>query len=171
MNKKQLDSFYADSEIYLEEFLKMPKKVQQLLLLKGLNEIPSIFFHEINSPIEQIFITAFETYCKLLNKEEYFLFPQQSITINGKTYIVDFLFEFDQYVNPFKIERPLIIECDGYEFHNANKEQVAKDNERDYALKMAGYDVIRFSGSQIYRNPLKCAEDTYKYIKSLIKEE
>ena len=62
----------------------------------------------------------------------------------------------------------VIIECDGYEFHHKNKVQVTHDNEREYNLKIAGYDVIRFSGSQIHNNPLECAEKAYEYIKTKI---
>ena len=43
--------------------------------------------------------------------------------------------------------------------------------KREYDLKMAGYEVLRFSGSQIYNEPFKCAEDTYNYIMKIIKEE
>lgn len=46
-----------------------------------------------------------------------------------------------------------------------------RDNEREFDLKMAGYDVLRFSGTQIYNNPFKCAKDTYYYIVKRIREE
>ena len=92
------------------------------------------------------------------------LFSQKEIKANGKKYIVDFYFEEDEYVNKFNTDKKIIIECDGYEFHQKTKEQVQKDNEREYNLKMAGYEILRFSGTQIYNNPFKCAEDTYNYI-------
>lgn len=57
------------------------------------------------------------------------------------------------------------------EFHQKTKEQVQKDNEREYDLKMAGYEILRFSGTQIFNNPIKCAEDTYNYIIKKIKEK
>lgn len=92
------------------------------------------------------------------------MFSQKEIKANGKKYIVDFYFEEDEYVNKFNTDKKIIIECDGYEFHQKTKEQVQKDNEREYNLKMAGYEILRFSGTQIYNNPFKCAEDTYNYI-------
>jgi very-short-patch-repair endonuclease len=61
-------------------------------------------------------------------------------------------------------EVQLIIECDGHEFHKATKEQIKHDNERDYDLKMAGYDVLHYSGSQIFNDPIKCANEIYDYI-------
>lgn len=89
----------------------------------------------------------------------------------------DFMFKADDYLTKLILGKEirnynykLIIECDGYEFHQKTRQQVQKDNEREYDLKMAGYEILRFSGSQIYNEPLKCAEDTYNYIMKKIKE-
>lgn len=163
---------YDESEMYLQEFLNAPKKAQQLMLLPLIKErfYPTIMCEDIISPIEQIFITAFDLYLLTKNKEQIFLFSQAPIKLENKKYIVDFLFEEDEFVNKFNTNKKIIIECDGHEFHQKTKEQVQHDNEREYDLKMAGYEVIRFSGSQIYNTPLKCAEDTYKYIMKSIKE-
>lgn len=151
---------------YLESFLTLPKKVQEIILINNIRQkiIPSILYEKIESPIEQIFITAFELYLIFNQKEDIFLFSQKEIQVNDRKYIVDFYFEEDEYVNKFNTNKKIIIECDGYEFHQKTKEQVQKDNEREYNLKMAGYEILRFSGTQIYNNPFKCAEDTYNYI-------
>lgn len=164
---------YEESEMYLQEFLNAPKKAQQLLLLPLINErfYPTIMCEDIISPIEQIFITAFDLFILIMKKDNIFLFSQAPIKLENKKYIVDFLFEEDEFINKFHTNKKIIIECDGYEFHQKTKEQVQHDNEREYDLKMAGYEVIRFSGSQIFNNPLKCAEDTYNYIMKSIKEE
>ena len=180
-SEKEIFSNYKDTELYLELFLNSPKKVQQLLMLSLVNNhlYPEFWNDEnIKSPIEQIFITAFELYCRLENKKSIFLFPQKEISCNGKKYYIDFEFEADDYLtyltfgeeiknNKFK----LAIECDGYEFHQKSKEQVQRDNEREYDLKISGYDILRFSGTQIYNAPLKCAKDIYDYIIQKIKEE
>lgn len=173
MNKSIYQS-YEDTELYLELFLESPKKVQQLLMMPLTTKAfyPEFWNDEsIKSPIEQIFITAFEIYCKYNNKEDIYLFPQKEVICNKNKYYLDFEFEADDYLTHLllgdKIKNynfKLAIECDGYEFHQKTKEQVQKDNEREYDLKMAGYEVLRFSGTQIYNNPLKCAEDTYNYI-------
>ena len=63
----------------------------------------------------------------------------------------------------------LVIECDGHEFHKLTKEQVKHDNERDFNLKDCGYDVIHFSGSQIYENPWKCADEVCRYLTQKVK--
>ncbi len=53
--------------------------------------------------------------------------------------------------------RSLIVECDGHDFHERTKEQAAKDKSRDRSLVMSGYEVFRFTGSELWRDPLKCA--------------
>ncbi len=169
---KTLEESLKSSSWYLEEFLKLPKRVQELMLVNNIRQeiIPATFCEYIESPIEQIFITAFELYIKLTNKEFVMLFSQKTIKVGKKKYVVDFYFEKDLYVNCFNTDKKIIIECDGHEFHQKTKQQVKRDNEREYALKMAGYEIIRFSGSQIYNEPFKCAEDTYNYIMKSIKE-
>lgn len=178
--EKNIVSLYENTEYLLEMFLNSPKKVQQLLMLhliqKG--DYPSFWNDEdIKSPIEQIFITAFELYCELENKKKVYLFPQQRVDYKDKTYYLDFAFLSDDYLSNLVLEDEILntnfklaIECDGYDFHQKTKEQVQRDNEREFDLKMAGYEVLRFSGTQIYNNPIKCAEDTYNYIIKKIKE-
>lgn len=172
---------YEDTELFLELFLSSPKKVQQLLLLPLLKEYfyPEFWNDEtIKSPIEQIFITAFEMYCWLENKEKICLFAQKEVKYKDKKYFIDFAFEADDYLTQLILENKikninfkLAIECDGYEFHQKTKEQVQRDNEREFDLKMAGYEVLRFSGTQIYNNPIKCAKDTYDYIMKKVGDE
>lgn len=138
-------------------------------------DIYTLYNEECKSPIEQIFSLAFDIvyFSKNLDlKTNIYLWPQVDIHINNKHYVADFYFDTDEIgdidakekFNPLK----LVIECDGHETHNSTKAQVAKDNRRDYDLKMAGYEVLHFSGSQIYNEPFKCAEETLDFIVSRI---
>jgi very-short-patch-repair endonuclease len=52
----------------------------------------------------------------------------------------------------------IVIECDGHDFHERTKEQASRDKERDRLLQTAGYVVLRFTGSEIWRNPEKCVQ-------------
>lgn len=52
----------------------------------------------------------------------------------------------------------IIVECDGEEWHTRTDEQVARDKKRDKKLLGQGWIVLRFSGSDLYRNPAKCVE-------------
>lgn len=55
----------------------------------------------------------------------------------------------------------IIIECDGHEFHEKTKQQAARDKKRDRFFAAAGYTVLRFTGSEIWRDPLGCANEVY----------
>lgn len=71
-------------------------------------------------------------------------------------YRVDFLFAS----NPFANFHPLLIavECDGHEFHEKTKEQARRDKARDRELLTIGVTVVRFTGSEIWADAGKCAE-------------
>lgn len=45
-----------------------------------------------------------------------------------------------------------IIECDGHDFHEKTKEQAKYDKQRERFLVQNGYKVLRFSGSEIYKD-------------------
>lgn len=167
----------------LEEFLKMPKRIQELWfewlyddVFKGECDAGSFAItygfntEGCQSPIEEIFTVAFDIFLFMEgNKDDFyegmFINNQQEIVVGKKKYYADFVINHD-----FSVEeksKPLVIECDGHDFHEKTKEQVIHDNERDLDLKKAGYDVIHFSGSQIYRNPAKCVRDAIEYFKSI----
>lgn len=59
--------------------------------------------------------------------------------------------------------RKLVVECDGHDYHERTKEQAAKDRSRDRELNGAGYDVFRFTGSELWRDPWGCAEQVYTW--------
>jgi len=157
------------------EFKKLPERIQLMLFME--NNLwqckGSIAYCTSNlTPIEQIFYVAWDIVQD--RKDGYiYLNPQHEIQANSHRYIADFCFEpsiqfYEKYMN---CPKRLVIECDGHEFHEKTKEQVKRDNEREYDLKMAGYDVLRFSGSEIYNTPYTCAEKTINYIKKMIEEE
>lgn len=49
------------------------------------------------------------------------------------------------------------VECDGHDYHHANKEQVDRDNKRSADLLSYGIATVRFSGSRLYKEPNICA--------------
>jgi very-short-patch-repair endonuclease len=59
--------------------------------------------------------------------------------------------------------RSLVVECDGHDFHERTKEQAAKDRSRDRSLSGQGYDVFRFTGSELWRDPWGCADQVYDW--------
>jgi very-short-patch-repair endonuclease len=51
------------------------------------------------------------------------------------------------------------IECDGHDYHDRTKEQAARDKKRDRAIKLAGWEIIRFTGSEIIKDARSCAKE------------
>lgn len=69
-------------------------------------------------------------------------------------YRVDFLLWFARG----RELRGIAVECDGHDFHEKTKDQAARDKKRDREINVAGFPVIRFTGSEIFRDPVGCAE-------------
>lgn len=67
-------------------------------------------------------------------------------------YKVDFAFEVVAQIKKRKLRQWIAIECDGYEFHHLSRQQVTKDKARERKIVAAGYKVLRFSGSEIYKS-------------------
>lgn len=79
-------------------------------------------------------------------------------------YRVDFLIDV-----LFKGENAgtIVVECDGHEFHERTKEQAARDRSRDRELTLAGHKVFRFTGSEIYRQPVGCAFEIHEAVMNI----
>ena len=60
---------------------------------------------------------------------------------------------------------PLVVECDGHDYHERTKKQAARDKARDRALQAFGLPVFRFTGSELHKNPVKCAAEVHQYIR------
>lgn len=51
------------------------------------------------------------------------------------------------------------VELDGHDFHERTKEQASRDKRRDRVLAANGWSVLRFTGSDVYRDPAKVLEE------------
>ena len=130
-------------------------------------EVMALDYESCQSPIEVIFNYAFDILVFDRDIAYLYLEPQYDIVANGNKYRADFYFDNNVILeskhvcdNPFR----LIIECDGHEFHEKTKEQVKKNNNRNFDFQKEGYEVLHFSGSQIYNEPFECANKTIDYI-------
>jgi len=134
------------------------------------------------TPIEEIFVVANAIYPAWTYKEfeniqidaiGWVLKSQVPIKYGDKKYIADFTIDFydtteddgGEFLNdhPELKGKKYVIELDGHEFHKT-KAQRTNDYERENDLKELGYSVVRFTGNQIYNEPLTCVEKMYKII-------
>jgi very-short-patch-repair endonuclease len=127
------------------------------------------YLENCDTPIEFILANEISQKLNVFNegsKYRYYLHTQVQILVKDKKYRVDLLLAPVQH--EFCTEYPnLIIECDGHNFHEKTKEQAQKDKQRNRDLQSAGYKVIRFTGSEIFKNPYKCASEVLHFLKQI----
>lgn len=151
---------------------------------KGLNFLKSImvdkyyYIHktcqECESPIEQIMFLAIEDRFKDDGNFyiiDFYISAQHPIKLNNKHYRVDLRVVVNGRSGPNlwpEIDKEsqveLFIECDGHDFHEKTKEQAKYDKQRDRAFAHASLNLLRFTGSEIYNKPEKCADEVYEFI-------
>lgn len=108
----------------------------------------------VESPIEDILLRAMLAHQILEGGGTILkIKPQAVIALAGRDIRVDFLIDAGDFV--------CVVEADGHDFHERTKEQAARDRQRDRDLQTAGYLVLRFTGSEIYRDPWRCAEAVF----------
>ncbi len=76
--------------------------------------------------------------------------------------VLKYRVDFGLFVYAEGKELKLAIECDGHDFHEKTKEQAAHDKKRDRAITAEGYRMFRFTGSEIWRDALGCADEVCK---------
>lgn len=173
-----------DAEKSLEIFLDLPDKAQSIFLVYATNHSLNVIgwkyhlspFRRCESEIEKIFYAALLCYADpsitndgLRSRILINCIRSQVPLMCEHKYRADFYFCSDDFTFDGELESfELVIECDGHDYHSS-KEQIKHDNERDMELKLAGYDVIHFSGSQIYNDPYKTAQSAINYIESKLK--
>jgi hypothetical protein len=72
----------------------------------------------------------------------------KQIQVNGQSVRPDMLFW-----SPANPKFRLVVECDGFDYHS-DKKAFTKDRQRDRAMFSKGLEVLRFSGSEIYNDPV-----------------
>lgn len=164
----------------LDNFLKLCRKAQEMIFDTLTGEIKYNYFQIFGSidddivnltPIEQIFDIGAKIKFIRDYRVPLTMFSQAEVFANNKRYVVDFLIDgYDiwdknlQMSVRYSLKKRLIIELDGKDYHSS-KEQMNYDYQRENDLKLAGYDIMRFTGSQIFTDVFGCLDKVYEYIK------
>lgn len=61
------------------------------------------------------------------------------------------------------LARKIGVEIDGHEYHKT-KEQRTADAKRERDLRRLGWQIIRFTGSEVYRNATKCVREVADFL-------
>jgi very-short-patch-repair endonuclease len=124
----------------------------------------------IESPIEDLFYIACR--CQCIAEEVSF---NPSPEHNGTEWTLGYgihvmpQFRIDKYrvdflitqkgIGPSEILSPVVVELDGHEFHDKNKQQRSYEKARDRFLLRAGYRVVHYTGSDVVSDPYSVAYD------------
>lgn len=65
----------------------------------------------------------------------------------------------------------LIVECDGHDWHDRTKEQASSDRARDRSLQSFGMPVHRFTGSDIWSHPFRCAVEAVEALQKRVRAD
>jgi hypothetical protein len=91
--------------------------------------------------------------------------PFPNVRVNGKPIRPDIYFWI-----PNKPQINIVVECDGFHYHS-DKETFITDRQRDRALKALGYDVLRFSGSEIFKDLVHAPYELATYLWERARDE
>lgn len=62
----------------------------------------------------------------------------------------------------------VVVECDGHDYHERSKEQAKRDRRRDRWMQAQGWNVLRFTGSEIWKDAEACAQEVFDYLDGLV---
>lgn len=160
----------------------------------GRSEVAGIVPHLcFESPIEEMLLAAlvFEPWTETDDNGRTFdtmsrRFEYSRHRDTGRTAIVatfrGLLVGFDPFwallyqpkVGPYRLDFGVVghigkiaIECDGHDFHEKTKDQAARDKKRDRYLQKEGWRVLRFTGSEIYKDAHACATEVQDMMDTL----
>lgn len=117
---------------------------------------------EWESPIEVIMIVTLGSILVALSEEYFRIAGGMYFSSIVGPLILRWQAQLGNYRTDFLLEtnlRSIVIECDGHEFHERTAVQASRDRRRDRDLQLAGHTVLRFTGSDIYRDPVACVKD------------
>jgi very-short-patch-repair endonuclease len=114
----------------------------------------------VTSPIEQLFLMEWQ-YQRMDEQLGVSAAPQHEVPTQRGNFVVDLLIKDRQTGRP-----RLIVELDGHDFHEKTKEQVAADKSRERAIVRSGIRVMRFSGSEVFRNTRACVVEVADFLKT-----
>jgi len=116
---------------------------------------------DCQSPIEALLGGAMETMIfdyqhSLSDRTVYFSVGSQD---SFSSYRADLTVNVHSLKTQRKFDTLIVVECDGHAFHEKTKQQAAHDKKRDRWFAAHGYRLLRFTGSEIHKDPFCCAHE------------
>lgn len=116
-------------------------------------------FSMCGSPIEESLLATLICF----NGQDLFkpVFGKAGVVAQCKDWLLMCQHPFEQYMLDFAIVSnagKIAVECDGHEYHERTREQAMHDRSRDRKCQLAGWKVLRFTGSEIHRDVRGCVK-------------
>lgn len=92
-----------------------------------------------------------------LGEYEPVIFLQPTVVVGDRRYRLDIAY-MQESAPPWRTTVSVAVECDGHDFHEKTREQAEADKRRDRDLQSIGWIVARFTGSEIFRDPIGTAK-------------
>lgn len=135
--------------------------------LDGIDEM----FAVCESPIEEIFLAAFSDPEFAFSWESSFIYnhPDSDGCLPNRIGTTEYgPLAIQHKIGKYRVDfamtpapsKWLAIELDGHDFHERTKEQAQRDKSRDREIQAAGWHVVRFTGSEVWKSPTKCVRET-----------
>lgn len=156
----QLVSFFATQTFASQALLSEEQERE----IDRAQTISDSAFKRCGSPIEEVFLAA------LVAQELDFCWrddPQDAVGFwHGTGVVLKQQAQIGNYRVDFLLEgaRSAVIELDGHAFHERTKAQAERDKSRDRAIQARGLAVLRFAGSEIWRDPMAAARQAYAFV-------
>jgi very-short-patch-repair endonuclease len=69
------------------------------------------------------------------------------------------------------VERRMVIECDGFDFHDRTRQQASRDRTRDRWLQSFGILVYRYTGGDIWADVFRHAEEADRVLMKALTDD
>jgi len=168
-------TFETGEECWAEvwgQLTDLDERVQQAVLEQWFLALAELLcgIESCESPIEQLMLVHLITQLQLLRAHtgwNYVIWPQHQFTVGNRRVRLDF---HVTATGPDGRKVSVAVECDGHDYHERTKEQAAADRSRDRLLLASGIPVVRFTGTEIWKDPNACAREVRTVLERLIKQ-
>ncbi len=164
-NIESIRDYYKSVDSYVLKYKEYTKDAKLEKLEQYLREDTSVkCFTE-----EEVYdILRYLNFRKDFEWAAYHITPQatiQSKQLGKKNIRVDFLVWV-----PNDPTVKIVIECDGYQYHG-NKKSFVQDKIRNRELQLRGYQVVHYSGTEIFENPVEVSSNLFDILMVLDKNQ
>lgn len=124
--------------------------------------------HYSESPIEVMLGCSLWVWCNLYQPGWLRLVAPDFVGPVKNDLILRPQYEWGRYRSDFLFigyRHRIILECDGHDFHERTKGQAEHDRAKDREAQRLGYAMLRFTGSEIYRDPQECIRQIMEFLR------